>query len=99
MLIANAHNKKVQQSFRSEQELEQMDKAAKEALRLLRMSSRDGMQMPRSELQTVSTDVRIREDSGISEERESTSTRHIEPTAEVVQDEESKRMERTQAEV
>ena len=95
MLIANAHNKKVQQSFRSEQELEQMDKAAKKALRLLRMSSRDGMQMPRSELQTVSSDVRIRQDSGISEERESSSTRHIEQTAEVVQDQESERMECT----
>ena len=89
MFTANSHNKKVQLSFRPEQKLEQMDKTIEEAVRSLHLP-----EMRRIEVQEVSAHVRIREDSGISAERESTSACDSESAAGVVPDKEGEGMER-----
>ena len=88
MFTANSHNKKVQLSFRPEQELEQMDKTLEEALRSLHLP-----EVRRIEVQDVPAHVRIRQDSGISIERESSSSCDIEPAAGMVQDEEGEGVE------
>lgn len=94
MFTANSHNKKVQHSFRPEQELEQMVKASEEEVRLLRMQGMRG-----GEVQIMSRDVRIRQDSGVSKERESTPARNIESAPELVQNEEVQGMEQKEKEI